>query len=553
LDKNKLEKIDGLKMKSADIAEELNQQKHENKKLKAKLVNADKELEFKNEEKERWAEALQSAKEEIFDQANIIEIQKAYYMDKQLLKSTLESIGDAVISCDSDANIVFMNKVAQSLTGWDLKEAIGKPIEMIFYIVDESDMKKSENIVRNAIIKERIHKLTKKTILITKDGTEMNIEDSVAPIFDENEETVGAVLVFRDVTDKTRNLKHIEYLSYHDEITGLYNRRFYEEELKRMDNERNLPLSLIMADINGLKLINDSFGHEVGDELLIKTANTLQKSCRANDIAARLGGDEFIIIMPNTNTADAEKVMKRIQDYLKKEKVNGLDISLSLGYETKTAMIQDVNDLFKKAEDHMYRQKVYTSSSMRKKTIDLITNTLFEKNRRELIHSQHVRILAEALSKKMGLSDEEVNLMRLVGLMHDIGKIGIADSILNKQGELTPDEYANIRKHPEIGFRILSSVNEFSEMSECVLEHHENWDGTGYPQKLKGEEIKFEARMIAVCDAFDAMVTLRPYHPVFSHEEAMNEIIRCSGSQFDPMIVESFVNMMIDDGKIQFN
>ena len=201
----------------------------------------------------------------------------------------------------------------------------------------------------------------------------------------------------------------------------------------------------------------------------------------------------------------------------------------------------------------MYRQKVYTSSSMRKKTIDLITNTLFAKNRRELIHSKHVRVLAEALAHKMGFNEDEVNLMRLVGLMHDIGKIGIPDSILNKRGKLTLDEYDNIKKHPEIGYRILSSVNEFSEMSECVLQHHENWDGTGYPQGLKGEEIKVEARMIAVCDAYDAMVTLRTYKPVFSREEAINELIRCSGGQFDPKIVESFTDMMINGEEIQLS
>jgi len=137
--------------------------------------------------------------------------------------------------------------------------------------------------------------------------------------------------------------------------------------------------------------------------------------------------------------------------------------------------------------------------------------------------------------------------------MHDIGKIGIPDSILNKREKLTLDEYDNIKKHPEIGYRILSSVNEFSEMSECVLQHHENWDGTGYPQGLKGEEIKVEARMIAVCDAYDAMVTLRTYKPVFSREEAINELIRCSSGQFDPKIVESFTDMMINGEEIQLS
>ncbi len=550
MDENKIEKIDALNIKPVGLGEELDQQKDENRKLKAELVHTDQELEFQNKEKDKRAEELLIAKKEIFEQANIIEIQKAYFVDKQLLQATLEAIGDAVISCDSKANIVFMNKVAELLTGWDKKEAVGQPIEAIFDIVDEATMEKSENIVMNVLLSGKILELTEKTILFTKERIEVPIEDSVAPIFQENGEIVGAILVFRDVTEKKRSLKNIEYLSYHDKLTGLYNRRFYEEELKRMDHKRNLPLSLIMADVNGLKLVNDSFGHEVGDELLIKTASVISKVCRSNDVSARLGGDEFIIILPNSDEADTVKVMERIQSYLKKKKVNGLDISLSLGAETKTVMEEDINAIFKNTEEHMYRQKVYKSSSMKKKTIDLISNTLFEKNGRELIHSKHVSILAEALATKMGLNEDGVNLMRVVGLMHDIGKIGSPDSILNKPGKLTIDEYDKIMKHPEIGYRILSSVNEFSEMSECVLQHHEKWDGTGYPQGLKEEDIKVEARIIAVCDSYDAMVTLRTYKETLSHEEAINEIIRGSGSQFDPKIVESFTDMMMNGERI---
>src|SRR5665647_794460 len=370
--------------------------------------------------------------------------------------------------------------------------------------------------------------------------------DSVAPILDEKNKIIGTVIVFRDYTEKGNRLKKIEYLSYHDGLTGLYNRRFYEEELHRMDNQRNLPLSLIMGDVNGLKLINDSFGHEVGDELLKKVASAINKVCRANDVSARLGGDEFIVILPNLNNADAAKVIERIQKYLKIERVKDLEISISIGCETKTDVGQDINIIYKDTEDHMYRNKVYEGSSMRRKTIDLITNTLFAKNGRELIHSKNVSVLAEALAEKMGFSEDEVNLMRLLGFMHNIGKIGIPDSILNKDGKLTIDEYEEIKKHPEIGYRILSSVNEFSEMSECVLEHHEKWDGTGYPQGLKGQTIKIEARMIAICDAFDAMRTPRTYRDVISRKDAIDEIKRCSGNQFDPDIVESFTDMIIN-------
>jgi len=257
-----------------------------------------------------------------------------------------------------------------------------------------------------------------------------------------------------------------------------------------------------------------------------------------------LGGDEFVIILPNSSADDCAKVVERIQRYLSKERVRGLEISISFGFETKEDMKQDINDVFKNTENHMYRHKIYESSSMRRGTIDLITSTLFAKNGRELIHSKNVSALAEALAERMGFNKDDTNLMRLTGLMHDIGKIGIPDSILNKNGKLSSDEFDEIKKHPEIGYRILSSVNEFSELSEFVLEHHEKWDGSGYPQGLKGEAIRIEARMIAICYAYDAMLTLRTYREALSGEDAMKEINRCAGSQFDPVIAETFAKMI---------
>ena len=526
-------------------------QNDEKEKRAAELVIANNELIFQNDEKEKRAAEMVMANEEIDMQAKLIKIQAAYNIEKQLFEKTLMGIGDAVISTDQNKKILFLNKVAETVTGWSQKEALGKSVYEVFNILNEVTRKKDDDIVQRVMVTGKIHLLPNHTILISKDGVEKLVEDSAAPIVNEKNQVIGVVIVFRDYTEKWERLKRIEYLSFHDEVTGLYNRRFYEEELKRMDTKRNLPLSLIMGDVNGLKLINDSFGHEVGDELLRKTANAISKACRTDDIAARLGGDEFIIILPNSNSSDSRKVISRIQNFLKIESINGLGISISFGSETKTDIKQDINDIFKNTENHMYRHKIYESSSMRRGMIDLITNTLYAKNGRELIHSKNVSILSEALAEKMGFSNDDINLMRLTGLMHDIGKIGIADNILNKEGKLTNEEYAEIKKHPEIGYRILSSVNEFSEISEFVLEHHERWDGTGYPQGLKGEEIKIEARMITICDAFDAMSTLRTYRDILSQADAIKELRRCSGTQFDPDILKVFINQILGTVEIQ--
>ena len=511
---------------------ELAYQNAEKEKRAAELVIANKELAYQNAEKEKRA-------------AELIEAQNLLFHEKTLLKNTIACIGDGVVSIDITYSVVLLNGVAESLTGWTLGEALGKPLYEIFNIMNEFTRKMDGDIAHDVITSGTIQKLANHTILIRKDGKELLIEDSAAPVFDISGRVVGAVIVFRDNTEKWERLKRIEYLSLHDELTGLFNRRFFEIELKRLDTKRNLPLSLIMGDINGLKLVNDSFGHETGDELLKKAADAISSACRSDEIVARLGGDEFIILLPHTGAAESERVADRIREFVDMEKVRGLSISISCGVHTKTQEQEDMRDIFKKTEDQMYRRKILESGSMRSETIRMIATTLFEKNGRELIHSGHVGALCFELAGKMNFSIEDAKTMRLAGLMHDIGKIGTPESILNSSGTLSDEQYNEVKKHPEIGYRILSSVIEFSGISRYVLEHHEKWDGTGYPQSLKGEAICVEARMISVADSYDAMTSQRTYRKVLSREEAINEIMRCSGTQFDPAIAKVFVEQVI--------
>jgi diguanylate cyclase (GGDEF)-like protein/PAS domain S-box-containing protein/putative nucleotidyltransferase with HDIG domain len=356
---------------------------------------------------------------------------------------------------------------------------------------------------------------------------------------------IEAVGVSRNIEERKKSEKEIIYLSYHDQLTGLYNRRFYEEELSRLDIARNLPITLVMGDVNGLKLINDSFGHQVGDDLIRKVGDAIKKCCRGDDIIARLGGDEFVIILPKTNSLEAASILTRITYLLLREKVGSIDISISFGFETKVHEEQDIQDVFRNTENNMYRHKLYEGSSMRSKTIDIIMNTLFEKNNREMLHSRRVSEICEAIANKMDIGKDDVNQIKIAGLMHDIGKIGIDENILNKVESLNNEEWIEIKKHCEIGYRILSSANEFSEIANYVLEHQEKWDGTGYPKGLRGEEISLQARIISIADAYDAMTTSRTYGKTFSHDDALVEIKKCSGSQFDPYVTNIFLKDVI--------
>jgi len=351
--------------------------------------------------------------------------------------------------------------------------------------------------------------------------------------------------ISRNIEERKKAQAESLYLSYHDQLTGLYNRRFYEEELTRLDTECNLPLTIAMGDVNGLKLINDSFGFAVGDKLLVKIANAIKKGCRERDIIARLGGDEFVIIFPQTDAVEAARILDRIKYLLTEEKVGSISISISFGAETKNSVNEDVQEIIKKTEDHMYRHKIYESSSMRSRTIALIMNTLFEKNDREMLHSKRVSEICESIAIKMEFDKDDVNQIRIAGLMHDIGKIGIDEKILNKPQALDDDEWKEIKKHPEIGYRILNSATEFSEIAGDILSHHERWDGKGYPNGLIGEKIPLRARIIAVADAFDAMTVGRTYRAARSEEAAAQEIARCSGTQFDPQIVRVFIELVL--------
>ena len=379
------------------------------------------------------------------------------------------------------------------------------------------------------------------------DGSRILLEVFGTPVNDIQGKPWASLVTFMDITDRKKAENELLYLSYHDHLTGLYNRRYFEQELKNLDTPENLPLSIIMFDVNGLKLVNDSFGHDLGDVLLKKSAEAIKKACREDDIAARIGGDEFVVLLPKTAASEALQISNYIKELASNEKVANMELSISYGYDTKKTDNQSIIEIIANAENHMYRHKLYERSSIRSKITDLIMNTLFEKSGREAAHSNRVSIICQSISSKLNMGKDAVNKMKIAGLIHDIGKIGVDERILNKPGSLTAEERGFIERHPEIGWRLLSSTDEFSELAKYVLSHHENWDGTGYPNGLKGETIPLEARIISVADTYDAMTSERSYRKKMSREEAVKELKRCSGTQFDPMIVDVFLNEVLSE------
>jgi diguanylate cyclase (GGDEF)-like protein len=311
-----------------------------------------------------------------------------------------------------------------------------------------------------------------------------------------------------------------------------------------MDSEENLPISIIMCDVNGLKLINDSFGHSAGDEVLIKIAKIIKECCDKEEVVARLGGDEFVVLLPQTNLQDANKIIDTIKKMLLDEKVVGLNINASFGLDTKENSEQSIVETLQNSENYMYRHKLYEQASTKSDTINIIIKTLFEKSHRESLHSERVSEYCEKIAMALKLNKDEINKIKIAGLVHDIGKIGIREDILNKPGKLNEEEWKEMKKHPEASWRILSSSLEYSEIARYIYEHHEKLDGSGYPRGLKGDEISVEARIIAIADAYDAMTSDRTYRKGLNINEAINEMKKYSGTQFDPDIVNIFIEKL---------
>lgn len=356
----------------------------------------------------------------------------------------------------------------------------------------------------------------------------------------------SVLITAQNITEKKENQNKIKFLNYHDKLTGLYNRNYLEEEIKRLNTIRQLPISVIMGDVNGLKLVNDAFGHQKGNQLLKAIAGVFENACRAEDIIARWGGDEFVILLPRTSIGDARKVSNRIRKLCAEADKNPIKPSIALGVAQIIDENQSYEEVFKKAEDRMYRNKIAGSESASNSIILSLENTLLEKSHETKDHAERMNRLVIKFAKELNLSTSQIDNLKLLSRLHDIGKVSIPEKILKKPDKLSDQEFKIVKNHPESGYRIVKSIPELASVAEGVLSHHERWDGGGYPQGLFGEDIPYTARIITIIDSYDVMTHQRLYKSAMTQKEALAEIEKCSGSQFDPYLAEKFIKMIRD-------
>lgn len=372
------------------------------------------------------------------------------------------------------------------------------------------------------------------------------VKADFAPIKIGEKDIIGGVAIVEDITERKLSEKKLRFLSFHDALTGIYNRAYFEQEMKRLEAGRNFTAGIIVCDVDGLKLVNDTLGHEKGDTLLVAAAAVLRNSFRESDVVARIGGDEFAVLLPGSSRVVVEEAFKRAKRSVEKYNLahSDLPLSMSMGFAANSGKDVRMIDLFKEADNSMYREKLHSRQSARSSIVQALMKALEERDFITEGHAGRLPELMEEMAVTLGLPERRLADLRLLAKFHDIGKVGIPDRILFKKGPLTSEEWLEMQRHSEIGHRIALSAPELAPVAEWILKHHEHWDGSGYPLGIKGEEIPLACRILAIADAYDAMTSNRPYRQAVSHDEAIAELKRCSGTKFDPKLLRVFIEVL---------
>ncbi|WP_371373188.1 HD domain-containing phosphohydrolase [Sporomusa aerivorans] len=381
---------------------------------------------------------------------------------------------------------------------------------------------------------------------LLSDGSEQCFEVRRSPVYDVTGRIVGTLGVSRDISERKRLESDLLYVSEHDALTGIYNRRYFEKKITNLSRQGITNIGLLLWDIDGLKIINETLGHQAGDKVLLQVARLLDKLVGARGTVARIGGDEFAAIIPNIPLTDMETLCQQIDAGIRliNSGLGDIPMSVSSGCATTNLTRENFEQLFKRVDDAMQKEKLLRSQSHRSALALTAKEMLKARDFITEEHGDRLQKLVIQLATAAGLPAINLNELQLFAQFHDLGKVGISDNILFKPGPLTPPEREEMRRHSQIGFRIAQSIPELAAIADWILKHHEWFDGTGYPLGLSGASIPAECRILSIVDAYDAMISDRPYRRALAPAEAVAELKKYAGRQFDPELTNIFINML---------
>ncbi|SPF33358.1 Sensory box protein [Candidatus Desulfosporosinus infrequens] len=517
------------------------------------LESANANLEAEIFERTRVQEDLEHSYEELtasddelrFNYEKLQVQEESLRESERRFRSMLENIKLITGIIDKDGQIIFCNDFALELTGFQKFEVIGQNyFDMFIPYERQEDAKACFEEVLNTkkLLKQNVFSLR------IKNGEERFVNWNYTLLFDSEGNVSGIASIGEDITERKQFQERLEHMSFHDALTGLYNRTYFEEELRLLEEECSDPVGMIVSDVDGLKLVNDTLGHSIGDQLLRLTADIIKKCFREEDKLFRIGGDEFAIILPKSELSVVEQACSRVRMAVERYNDENVEfpLSLSMGYAVSGKPKANLNlgDVFKEADDNMYREKLHRSKSTRSAIVQALMKALEVRDFITEGHADRLQDLVVLLGRELDLSERNLADLRLLAQFHDIGKVGIPDRILFKPGRLTSEEFKEMQRHSEIGHRIAQSAPDLLPIADQILRHHEWWNGGGYPLGLKGYDIPLECRILAIADAYDAMTSDRPYRKAMSQEEALMELRKNIGIQFDSKLVQTFIRVI---------
>ncbi|MGM0501407.1 MAG: diguanylate cyclase domain-containing protein [Bacillota bacterium] len=458
-------------------------------------------------------------------------------------RALINNIKDAVVVWNQDYKIIDWNIYAGKLFGWNKSEVITKNLLNLLLPETERDdiedlFSKTFNNFKNQIINKTLK----------KDQEVICCEWCNIPITDFSGKVIEVISIIKE---KDSNVEEDQDLIYYDPLTGVYNRRYYEEELKRLDTTRQLPLSIVLGDVNRLKLTNDIFGHQHGDELLKEIADIIDSCTRSEDIIARWGGDEFGILLPQTGVEEVKKIISRIKHAALESNLKPMPPSISLGFANKKGSEEKISDIFEKAENNMYQDKEQEKLKSEERVLNNLLEFLEYKLEETNLNTDKVIELSKKMGMKLGLDEYELEKLVLLAKYHDVGKVGIPKRILNKKSTLTTEEWKQYLRHLQLGYDIAKGFSTLTPIADEILYHHESWNGTGYPQQLAGEEIPFLSRIVYITSYYYELISSGDCGIMvnvncsseYTKQEALEKIKEYAGSLFDPELVDVFLEI----------
>jgi diguanylate cyclase (GGDEF)-like protein/PAS domain S-box-containing protein len=451
-------------------------------------------------------------------------------------RTLVENSPDVILRFDTGMRILFANAIFEEVSGLSRQYCTGRSGPELD--MPDGPWHQLEEAAEKAVKERRLVDLE---LHFTGKCGQRWFWGRLIPETGENGQVETLMLIARDVTERREADAHIRYVSFHDNLTGLYNRAYFTEEIKRLDTRRSLPMSFIIGDANYLKLANDTFSHREGDRLLVSIADILRKCCRNEDVVARYGGDEFAVILPRTDAATAEGICSRIKKTA--EACTDLLIvpSISLGSAVKECPDQSVDKVLSIAEERMYADKLAQRSRTRKSVVTSLQNRLSGQWPDYDSHLRRTRWKARVFADALELGKRDRQYLDMLIPLHEIGKAAIPESCIAKSGPLTPYEWKAIRRYPEAGYRIANTFTETAKIADDIYSMAEHFDGNGYPRGLKGESIPLLARLFSIVDTYDLMTHDRPHQEAIAPAAALDRLKEQAGRQFDPSLVDVFV------------